>query len=123
MLVVLGLCAAVAAVSIPIAYVFFDVVMAHLYALSLVFGVLGAWWPVWNAFLPAVVERDRIVDANSSVFAIVGASTDGYLDAASPRCTILVASIGTIDLASGEVLHRRRGRPPTVLPAGASRAW
>ena len=31
--------------------------------------------------------------------------------------------VRTVDLATGEVLHRRRGRPPTVLPTGASAAW
>jgi MFS family permease len=68
LLVVLDLCAAAAVASIPVAYVFFDVAMAHLYALSLVFGVLGAfWWPAWNAFLPAVVGRERLVDANSKL--------------------------------------------------------
>jgi MFS family permease len=68
LLVVLDLCAAAAVASVPVAYLFFDLSIAHLYMLSVVFGVLGTFWgPAWNAFLPAVVGRDRLVDANSKL--------------------------------------------------------
>ena len=68
LLVVLDLCAAAAVASVPVAYLFFDLSIGHLYALSVVFGVLGTFWaPAWNAFLPAVVGRDRLVDANSKL--------------------------------------------------------
>lgn len=31
--------------------------------------------------------------------------------------------VRTVDLATGTILHRHRGRPPTVLPTGASAGW
>jgi MFS family permease len=86
LLVTLDLLAALAVVSIPVAYLFGVLSLGQLFALALVWGVLGAFWgPAWGAFLPTVVERERLVDANSKVtlsmssMGIVGPGLAGFL--------------------------------------------
>jgi MFS family permease len=68
LLVTLDLLAAAAVGSIPVLFLLDVLRIEHLFALAFAFGVLGAFWgPAWNAFLPAVVGRDRLVDANSKL--------------------------------------------------------
>jgi MFS family permease len=86
LLVTLDLLAALAVASIPIAHLLDVLSLGQLFVLAGVFGVLGTFWgPAWGAFLPTVVERDRIVDANSkltlamSATGIVGPGLAGFL--------------------------------------------
>jgi MFS family permease len=86
LLVTLDLLAAMAVASIPIAHLLGVLSLGQLFVLAGVFGVLGTFWgPAWGAFLPTVVERDRIVDANSkltlamSATGIVGPGLAGFL--------------------------------------------
>src|SRR5919108_4800870 len=86
LLVTLDLIAAVAVASVPVAYLAGVLSLWQLFALSIVFGVLEAFWdPAWGSFLPMVVERDRLVDANSkatlsmSATGIVGPGIGGFL--------------------------------------------
>jgi MFS family permease len=86
LLVTLDLLAALAVASVPIAYLLGILSLSQLLVLAAVFGVLGTFWgPAWGAFLPTVVERDRIVDANSkltlamSATGIVGPGLAGVL--------------------------------------------
>jgi MFS family permease len=86
LLVTLDLLAALAVASVPVAYLLGVLSLGQLFALAVVFGVLGTFWaPAWGAFLPSVVERDRIVDANSkltlamSATGIVGPGLAGFL--------------------------------------------
>jgi MFS family permease len=86
LLLVLNLVAAAAVVSVPIAYLAGTLSIGQLFVLALIFGVLGTFWePAWNSFLPSVVTRDRLVDANSkltvsnSAIAVVGPGLAGAL--------------------------------------------
>lgn len=86
LLVTLDLLAALAVASIPIAYVLGVLSLGQLFVLAAVWGVLGTFWaPAWGAFLPTVVERDRLVDANSkltlsmSATGVVGPGLAGFL--------------------------------------------
>jgi MFS family permease len=86
LLVTLDLLAALAVASVPIAYLLGVLSLGQLFVLAVVFGVLGTFWaPAWGAFLPSVVERDRIVDANSkltlamSATGIIGPGLAGFL--------------------------------------------
>jgi MFS family permease len=86
LLVTLDLLAASAVASVPVAYLLGVLSLGQLFVLAAVFGVLGTFWgPAWGAFLPTVVERDRIVDANSkltlamSATGIVGPGLAGFL--------------------------------------------
>ena len=86
LLVTLDLLAALAVASIPIAYLVGALSLGQLFVLAIVFGVLGTFWgPAWGAFLPTVVDRDRLVDANSkltlamSATGIVGPGLAGFL--------------------------------------------
>jgi MFS family permease len=86
LLVTLDLLAALAVASIPIAYLLGALSLGQLFVLAIVFGVLGTFWgPAWGAFLPTVVDRDRLVDANSkltlamSATGIVGPGLAGIL--------------------------------------------
>jgi MFS family permease len=86
LLVTLDLLAALAVASIPIAHLLGVLSLGQLFALAVVFGVLGTFWgPAWGAFLPTVVDRDRLVDANSkltlamSATGIVGPGLAGFL--------------------------------------------
>jgi MFS family permease len=86
LLVVLNLVAAAAVVSVPVAYLAGTLSIGQLFALALIFGILGTFWePAWNSFLPSVVTRDRLVDANSkltvsnSATAVVGPGLAGAL--------------------------------------------
>jgi MFS family permease len=86
LLVVLNLVAAAAVVSVPVAYLVGTLSIEQLFALALIFGILGTFWePAWNSFLPSVVARDRLVDANSkltvsnSATAVLGPGLAGAL--------------------------------------------
>jgi MFS family permease len=86
LLVTLDVLAALAVASIPIAHLLGVLSLGQLFVLAGVFGVLGTFWsPAWGAFLPTVVDRDRIVDANSkltlamSATGIVGPGLAGFL--------------------------------------------
>jgi MFS family permease len=86
LLVTLDLLAALAVASIPIAYLLDVLSLGQLFVLAIVFGVLGTFWgPAWGAFIPTVVDRDRLVDANSkltlamSATGIVGPGLAGLL--------------------------------------------
>jgi MFS family permease len=75
LLVTLDLLAAAAVASVPIAFAFWDLTLAHLFVLALFFGILDTFWaPGWNAFLPRVVSSDRLVDANSKIMLSVSAT-------------------------------------------------
>jgi MFS family permease len=68
LLIALNVLAAALIASVPIAYAFDALSLAHMYALSLGWGLLGPfWWPAWNAFLPSVVEPELRVEANSKL--------------------------------------------------------
>jgi MFS family permease len=86
LLVTLDLLATLAVTSIPIAYLLGVLSLGQLFVLAIVFGVLGTFWsPAWGAFLPTVVDHDRLVDANSkltlamSATGIVGPGLAGFL--------------------------------------------
>jgi MFS family permease len=53
---------------IPIAYALDRLTLGLLMALWVAFGLLlPFWWASWNALLPAIVERDLLVEANSKM--------------------------------------------------------
>jgi MFS family permease len=86
LLVTLDLLAALAVASIPTAYLLGVLSLGQLFVLATLWGVLGTFWgPAWNAFLPTVVERGRLVDANSkitlsmSATGVVGPGLAGFL--------------------------------------------
>jgi MFS family permease len=86
LLISTGLIAAALIASIPIAYALGPLSLGHLMAVALCFGILGPfWWPAWNAFLPSVVRRDLLFDANSklmfswSATGVIGPGLGGIL--------------------------------------------
>jgi MFS family permease len=121
LLVTLNVIAAVAVASVPVAYLSGALSLTQLFALSLVFGALDSFWePAWGSFLPSVIERDRLVDANSkmtfsmSATGIAGPGIAGFL------VQILTAPIAmVVDAASfvfaaisvGGVESRKGGDP------------
>ena len=75
LLVTLDLLAALAVLSVPVAYAFDLLSIGQLFGLAIFFGVLDTFWdPAWNAFLPRVVSSDRLVDANSKIYLSVSAT-------------------------------------------------
>ncbi len=86
LLISTGLIAAGVIASIPVAHAFGSLSFEHLIAVALSFGLLGPfWWPAWNAFLPSVVQRDLLFDANSklmfsgSASGVIGPGLGGIL--------------------------------------------
>jgi MFS family permease len=86
LLIAADLTAAALVVWIPIADALGLLSIEQLYALAVLFGVVGSiWWSAYTAFLPSLVRRDELVDANSkltatwSVSAIVGPGLGGLL--------------------------------------------
>jgi MFS family permease len=68
LLIAINLAAAVVIASVPVAYALDALSITHLYVLSLAFGALFPFWlPAWHAFLPAVVDADQLVEANSKL--------------------------------------------------------
>jgi MFS family permease len=86
LLITTELLAAAIVASVPVAHVLGSLSLTHLGAVALCFGVLGPfWWPAWNAFLPSVVHRDLLFDANSklmfswSATGVIGPGVGGLL--------------------------------------------
>lgn len=111
-----GLLAAALISSIPIAYALGPLSFGHLIAVALCFGVLGPfWWPAWNAFLPSVVRRDLLFDANSklmfswSTTGVIGPGLGGVLVQAVGAPFALAFDAGTF-VASSAFLATVRPR-------------
>ncbi|HEX5937833.1 MAG TPA: MFS transporter [Actinomycetota bacterium] len=86
LLISTGLIAAALIASIPFAHALGPLSFEHLLAVALCFGMLGPfWWPAWNAFLPSVVQRDLLFEANSklmfswSATGVIGPGLGGIL--------------------------------------------
>jgi MFS family permease len=86
LLISTGLIAAALTASIPVAHALAALSFEHLIAVALCFGALAPfWWPAWNAFLPSVVRRDLLFDANSklmfswSATGVIGPGLGGIL--------------------------------------------
>ena len=117
LLVTLDLVAAVAVASIPLAHLLGLLSITQLYVLAAIFGVLSTfWWPGWNAFLPSVVSRDQLVDANSKVMlsmsatGLVGPGLAGFLvDALSVPIAMVADAISFLVSAACVRGVRSRG--------------
>jgi MFS family permease len=71
LLIALNGVAAILVISVPIAFVLDVLTVGHLYVLALAFGIAWPfWYSAWAAFLPSVVERDQLVEANSKLMLI-----------------------------------------------------
>ena len=71
LLIWINAAAAVLVASIPVAFVLGSLTVGHLYVLSLAFGIAWPfWYSAWAAFLPSVVEREHLVEANSKLMLI-----------------------------------------------------
>jgi MFS family permease len=86
LLISTGLIAAALVATIPVAQALDALTLGHLIAVALCFGFLWPfWWPAWNAFLPSVVRRDLLFDANSklmfswSATGVIGPGLGGIL--------------------------------------------
>jgi MFS family permease len=71
LLIGLNAVAAILVMSVPVAFVLDALTVGHLYVLAFAFGILWPfWYSAWAAFLPSVVERDQLVEANSKLMLI-----------------------------------------------------
>jgi MFS family permease len=107
LLVTLDLVAAVAVASVPVAYLLGALSLEQLFVLAVVFGALDAFWdPAWGSFLPMVVERDRLVDANSkatlsmSATGIIGPGIAGFLVQALSAPVAMLADAASFVVAA-----------------------
>jgi MFS family permease len=68
LLIAIDIAAALVVGSVPLLYALDSLSIGWLYASSLMFGVIDSLDdPAWNAFLPSLVDKDRLVDANSKM--------------------------------------------------------
>jgi MFS family permease len=101
------LVAAALVTSVPVAYALGSLSFAHLVVVALCFGILSPfWWPAWNAFLPSVVERSLLFDANSklafsgSLTGVTGPGLGGILVHAVGAPFALLVDAGSFILSS-----------------------
>ena len=116
LLISTGLLAAALIASIPVGHALGPLSFEHLIAVALCFGLLGPfWWPAWNAFLPSVVQRDLLFDANSklmfswSATGVIGPGLGGILVQAVGAPFSLLFDAGSF-VASSAVLATVRPR-------------
>lgn len=93
--------------SVPVAHALGSLSLTHLGAVALCFGILGPfWWPAWNAFLPSVVRRDLLFDANSklmfswSATGVIGPGLGGMLVQAVGAPFALLFDAGSFAVSS-----------------------
>ncbi len=121
LLIAINLLAAALVVSVPIAHVLGALSLGHLYALSLGFGVLGPFWgPAFNAFLPAVVEPELRVEANSKLMltfsstGITGPGLGGVLVGIMAAPFVLLVDAATFLVTAAFVAGVRTKEPERV---------
>jgi MFS family permease len=107
LLISTGLIAAALTATIPMAHVLGALSFEHLIAVALCFGALAPfWWPAWNAFLPSVVQRDLLFDANSklmlswSATGVIGPGLGGILVQAVSAPFALLFDAGSFVVSS-----------------------
>jgi MFS family permease len=121
LLIVSELLAAGLVASVPVAFALGSLSVTHIVVVGIGFGILSPFWgPAWNAFLPAVVETDLLLDANSkllfswSAAGVVGPGLGGLLVRAVGAPYALLVDAGSF-LVSSTFLA-------TVRPREARRA-
>jgi MFS family permease len=115
---------AVAIASIPVAYAVGQLTLPHLVAVAFIHGCLSAFFDVAaSAYLPTLVERQRLVDANGKLelarsgAQIVGPGVAGVLiDLVTAPLALAADAISF--LGSALLLSRIREREPGAGPAG-----
>jgi len=114
---------ALAMASIPVAYWLGDLTMLQLYVVAAVVGALSVTFDVsYLSFLPGLVERDRLGEANSkllgtqSVATLAGPTLAGALIGAFGAAVAVLADAVSFAL-SGALIAAIRGREPTPEPA------
>ncbi len=128
---------AVALASIPIAFALGALTIWQLYIVGFVVGSLTVFFDVsYQSYLPALVERDQLVDGNSkleisrSAAAVVGPGLTGVLIGAVGAATAVIVDVG--QLPGFRLLHladpqgrarsaRRRGRRAGTAPGPGMR--
>ena len=114
LLIGIDLAAAAIVASIPLMHALDLLTIQWMYGTSLLFGAVGALaWPAWNAFVPSLVSKERLVDANSkmmlswSASGVIGPGIGGVLvELIRAPATLLVDALSF--LVSALVLSRLR---------------
>lgn len=121
LLIAIDVLAAGLVASIPIAYALDALSIAHLYAMSFGFGLLGPFWgPAWNAFLPSVVAPDDLVEANSKLMltfsstGITGPGLGGALVAIMAAPFVMLVDAGSFLITALFVAGVRTRGPERV---------
>jgi MFS family permease len=120
---------AIALLSIPIAFAFDALTIWQLYAVGFVVGCLTVFFDVaYQAYLPALVERDQLVEGNSklevsrSAAAVLGPGLTGFAIGIIGAAAAVVADVVSF-LASAFFLWRiRRVEPDPRLTASGEPA-
>jgi MFS family permease len=118
---------AIALATIPVAFALDALTIWQLYVVGFVTGTLTVFFDVSNqSYLPSIVERDQLVDANAklqvsqSAAQIAGPGIAGYLvGVLTAPFAILVDAISFV-LSAVFVFLIRRPEPPVVHPADAA---
>lgn len=110
--------------SIPIAYFVFELRIEHLYAVAFANGSLGIFNEVASrAYLPNLVDRDRLLEANSKTAASdavaeqIGFSVGGFIAQLASAISASVVQAVTFAVSGLLILTIRRPEPP---PASGS---
>jgi MFS family permease len=119
------LASALVVVSIPVAVWFAHLTVAHLLIVATLVGTASVFFEVaWTAYLPAMFDRDELVDANAilqgseSAAHIAGPAVGGALVAAvSAVVALIVDAASFVISAIGLLLIRRPERRPAAAPA------
>lgn len=111
--------------SIPLAHAMDALHIGHLYAAAFLSGVLTVFFDVaYGAYLPSLIDRDRLVDGNSKLeisrsgAQLVGPGLGGVLVQALTAPIAILADAGSYLGSVLFVLLIRKPEPPVEAPAG-----
>jgi MFS family permease len=107
--------------SVPVAYLLDGLTLPHLYAVGFAAGMLTVFFSLaWQAYLPTLVARERLIDANGKLAAtwsaaqIVGPAAGGALVAAISAAGAVAADAISFVVSAwllASMRHRERPRP------------
>jgi predicted MFS family arabinose efflux permease len=110
--------------SVPVAYLLDALTLPQLYAVGFVAGMLTVFFSVaWQAYLPTLVARERLIDANGKLAATwsaaqtVGPAAGGWLVAAVSAAGAILADALSFVVSAGLLASMRHRDKPRLQPA------